>query len=126
MRRRRSVRPGPAMPGVPALPPDLATEYEWFHGAAALPPDLLDALVVRKQQIGQIEIIGAIAPYLSVPQLAGRHVLHWIDNQSACAALTKGYSGVPDYARLVHMFHAWAAGARSSVWFESTCRQSRM
>ena len=53
-----------------------------------------------------------------MPQLAGRHVLHWIDNQSACAALTKGYSGVPDSARLVHMFHAWAAGARSSVWFE--------
>ena len=73
----------------------------------------------RKQQIGQVEIIGAIVPYLSVPQLlAGREVLHWIDNTSALAALTKGYSGVPDSARLVHMFHAWNVGARAAVWFE--------
>ena len=36
----------------------------------------------------------------------------------AVAALTKGYSGVPDSARLVHIFHAWCAGAQASVWLE--------
>ena len=51
-------------------------------------------------------------------QLAGADVIHFIDNTSALAALTKGYSGVPDSARLVHMFHAWAAGAGANVWFE--------
>jgi hypothetical protein len=89
------------------------------HGAAPVPDELLDTLVRRRQQIGQVEIIGAIVPYLSVPKLlAGRDVLHWIDNTSALSALTKGYSGVPDSARLVHMFHAWNVGAKAAVWFE--------
>ena len=85
-----------------------------------MPDELLDTLVRRRQQIGQVEIIGAIVPYLSVPKLlAGRDVLHWIDNTSALSALTKGYSGVPDSARrLVHMFHAWNVGAKAAVWFE--------
>ena len=74
--------------------------------------------MARKTQIGQVEIIGAIAAYLSIPELAGLDIIHWIDNQSACAALTKGYSGKPDSARLVHAFHAWAAGSKSVVWFE--------
>ena len=55
--------------------------------------ELKAALIWRKQQIGQDEIIGAIAPYLSLPQLlAGRDVIHWVDNTSAIAALTKGYT----------------------------------
>ena len=87
-------------------------------GAAPLPAELSDALVQRRQQRGQVEIVGAIVPYLSVPELAGRPVVHWIDNTSACAALTKGFSGVPDSARLVHMLHAWLAGAQTEVWFE--------
>ena len=111
-----------APPRDPCSPPPRASElsdyYEFYHGAAEVPADLHHALIERKQQIGQVEIIGAIAPYLSVPQLAGRRVIHWIDNQSAEAALCKGYSRVVDSARLVHMFHAWAAAAQASVWFE--------
>ena len=73
----------------------------------------------RTQQIGQDEIIGALAPYLSLPRLlAGRDVIHWVDNTSAVAALTKGYSGRPDSARLVHALHAWCAVTRTSIWFE--------
>ena len=106
----------------PSTPPPaewVAANYTFVHGAAPVPAELLETLVRRKQQIGQVEIIGAIVPYLSVPELlAGRDVLHWIDNTSALAALTKGYSGVPDSARLVHMFHAWNVGARAAVWFE--------
>ena len=67
-------------------------------------------LMPRSQQIGQVELVGAISPYLSLSRaLAGRKVIHWIDNTSALAALAKGYSGVPDSAHLVHIFHAWAA-----------------
>ena len=76
-------------------------------------------LLRRKQQIGQVELVGAVAPYLSLPaELAGRRVIHFIDNTSALAALAKGYSGVPDSAHIVHVFHAWAAAASASVWFE--------
>ena len=102
----------PVDPGAPPSLNVLREYYELRHGGASLPDDLSDALVRRKQQIGQVEIIGAIAPYLSLPnQLAGEDIIHFIDNTSALAALTKGYSGVPDSARLVHTFHAWAAGA---------------
>ena len=93
--------------------------YTFHHGAADVAPALMDRLLRRRQQIGQVELVGAIAPYLSMPgELAGRRVIHWIDNTSALAALAKGYSGVPDSAHLVHIFHAWAAAAGTSVWFE--------
>ena len=79
----------------------------------------MSEFIERRQQIGQVEIAAAIIPYLTVPELlAGRDVVHFIDNTSAVAALSKGYSGAPDSARLVHMFHAWQAGSRSNVWFE--------
>ena len=35
--------------------------------------------------------------------MAGARVCHWIDNTSAVAALTKGYSGVPDSARMARV-----------------------
>ena len=99
--------------------PDAEGEYSWTHGAGELPDELMSEFIERRQQIGQVEIAGAIIPYLTVPELlAGRDVVHFIDNTSAVVALSKGYSGAPDSARLVHMFHAWQAGSRSNVWFE--------
>ena len=93
--------------------------YDLYHGSAPVSDELQEALVRRKQQIGQDEIIGAITPYLSVPRLlAGRDVIHWVDNTSALAAMTKGYSSRPDSARLVHALHAWCAVTRTSIWFE--------
>ena len=85
-----------------------------------MPADLMDALVRRRQQIGQIEIIGAMCAYLSLPPswFCGQEVIHWIDNTSACATMCKGYSGVPDSARLVHAFHAFCLGSQVRVWFE--------
>ena len=50
--------------------------------------------------------------------LSDRQMVHFVDNTSAVAALTKGYSRVPDSARLVHGFHAWCAAARAHAWFE--------
>ena len=45
-------------------------------------------------------------------------MIHWVDNTSAIAALTKGYSAQPDSARLVHALHAWCAVTRTAIWFE--------
>ena len=93
--------------------------YTWYHGCAAVPADLRAALLQRTQYIGQDELLGALLPYLSAPwALAGRRVVHWIDNTAALAALLKGYSRVADSARIVHAFHAWNAGAEADVWFE--------
>ena len=106
----------------PSGPPSLERLRRWYnlyHGSAPISDELKEALVRRKQQIGQDEIIGAITPYLSVPRLlAGRDVIHWVDNTSAIAAMTKGYSSRPDSARLVHALHAWCAVTRTSIWFE--------
>ena len=79
----------------------------------------MQGFVYRRQQIGQLEILAALIPYLSLaPRLAGKRVIHWIDNSSAVAALSKGYSSAPDSARLVHAFHATAAGLGCACWFE--------
>ena len=84
-----------------------------------MPDEILAALLARKQQIGQAEMLGAIVPYLSMPEaLAGPDVLHWIDSTSAKAALVHGYSGMPDSARIAHAFHAWNMGLAARVWFE--------
>ena len=68
---------------------------------------LLDAIKLRQTYIGQFELLAAIAPFISLPAewFQGRPVELWIDNSSAVSALVKGYSGKPDCARLVNMFH---------------------
>ena len=115
----------------PSAPPDgpasepgaglafLAEHYDLYHGSAEVPERLMAGFVRRKQQIGQLEILAALVPYLSMPAtLAGRDVVHWIDNTSAKAALVHGYSGAPDSSRLVHALHAYNLGLRARPWFE--------
>ena len=73
----------------------------------------------RKQYIGQLELLYAVAPYYSAPrELAGRQVIHFIDNTGACAALVKGYARAIDSGLIVNAFHAWNAGLRAEVFFE--------
>ena len=98
------------------------------HGrryAAKRVPDslvrLLDAVKQRETYIGQFELIAAICAFVSLPPewLAGRPVELWIDNSGAIGALLRGYSGVPDCARIVNMFHFAVAKARpSSLWID--------
>ena len=104
--------------GLPERLAYLRRNFTAMHGAAAIPQELRDIFLSRRQYIGQDEIVGAICPYLSVPELAGKKVIHWIDNTSALAALTKGFSRMCDSASLVHAFHAWNTGARADVWFD--------
>ena len=106
----------------PSGPPSLERLSRWYNlyrGSAPVSDELKEALVGRRQQIEQGEIIGTVAPYLSVPRLlAGRDVLHWVDDTSAIAAMTTGYSSRPGSARLVHALHAWCAATRTSIWLE--------
>ena len=98
---------------------DLQRNYTFYHGAGPVPQYARDAFRPRRQYIGQVELAGALTPYLSLPQLlSGRRVIHFIDNTAALAGLMKGYSRVLDCARFVHAFHAWNVGARATVWFE--------
>merc|ERR1712086_526228 len=79
----------------------------------------LAGFVRRRQQIGQLEILAALVPYISLGErLTNARCLHYVDNTSAVAALAKGYSGSPDSGRLVHAFHATALGLGCSCYFE--------
>ena len=51
--------------------------------------------------------------------LKDRPVELWIDNSGAIGALLKGYSGKPDCARIVNMFHFVVARAGvASIWID--------
>jgi hypothetical protein len=92
---------------------------EWVDGSEAVDPAFVERFVRRKTYIGQYELLAAVCVYLSLgDRLRNRRVVHFVDNQSAVAALTKGYARPIDSARIVHAFHAWNSGARTSVWFE--------
>jgi len=98
---------------------ELVRRYDFYHGSEVVPESFMRGFVRRKQQIGQLELLAGLVPYLSMPDvMAGARVCHWIDNTSAVAALTKGYSGVPDSARIVHAFHATLAGLDCRSWLE--------
>ena len=71
--------------------------------------------------IGQFELVAALTPFLSLPPewLAGYPVELWIDNSGAVGALIKGYSGIPDCARIVNVFHFAVARTRvASLWID--------
>ena len=67
--------------------------------------------------ISQAELVAAIAPFYTRPELfAGRCVVHWCDNTAALSGLVHGYSGKPDMARLINLFHV-ACIALDMDWY---------
>ena len=92
---------------------------EFYESDSPIPQYILDFFVVKKQKIGQCEILAATAVYSSLPTLLrGRRVLHFIDNTSAISCLLHGYSGKPDSALLVNAFHLYNAGLKADIHFE--------
>ena len=64
-------------------------------------------------------MLAAISVYSTYPQLiAGRKVLHWVDNTVALSALVHGYAGKPDLAKSVNVFYLQMLALRASVYFE--------
>ena len=121
---RAGARPPPATETDAESVERVMRDYDVVHASAELDPEFIAHFVARKQQIGQVELVAALLPYLSLvdehgrSRLAGKRCLHWIDNSSAVAALVKGYSGQPDSARIVHAVHATLAGLEARAWFE--------
>ena len=90
-----------------------------------MPPEAVGRAQEERSHLGETRvrkgppILATLLPYLSMPEVfVGARVLHWVDNTSSLAGVAKGYSGVPDSARLVHALHASLAGMRCAVWFE--------
>ena len=73
---------------------------------ARMPEEYFRHFPELKQYIGRGELAGAIAALFTMPVLfRGRKVIHFVDNAPALSNLINGYSGKPDMARLVNMFH---------------------
>ena len=68
---------------------------------------LMDRISERQTYIGQFELMGAIAAFVSLDRsyFTGRPVELWIDNSGAVGGLIRGYSGVPDCVRIINIFH---------------------
>jgi hypothetical protein len=83
--------------------------------------ELFDGFRERDTYIAQFELAAAIVPFLSLPAdwFYGRPVELWVDNSGAIGGLIKGYSGVPDCARIINTFHfAIAKLGITSLWID--------
>ena len=90
---RAGAQPPPAAETDAGSVERIMRDYDVVHASAELGRDFVARFVQRKQQIGQVELVAALLPYLSLldefgrSRLASRRCLHWIDNSSAVAAL---------------------------------------
>ena len=115
-RQARAAASGPSPPWLngASTPPGV-----WRFAAYAPAPSEYAHWRVRKQYIGQLELLAAVAVYYSLAaELRGREVIHFIDNSGAMACLIKDYSSDVDSARLVHAFWGLACALEIDVWFE--------
>ena len=112
----------PAMGGFVVLVPAEGEEPERVYWASEATHKRVFGLFMkyrRVQYIGELELLYAVAPYTSLPKvLAGRRVIHFIDNTSACSALVKGYARILTSGRIVNAFHATNVGLQADVYFE--------
>jgi hypothetical protein len=73
----------------------------------------------RRTYIAYLEALAAITPYnMYAERMAGRRVMHFIDNTVALSALVHGYVAKEDLARLVNAFHAMSAGMTARTYMD--------
>ena len=104
-------------------PTDTAQAGKWYWSGATVGSEFISQFGVKKQYIGQLELLAAVAVYHTVaahPQLKsqfqGAPVIHFIDNYAAAAGLTKGYSAATASSRVVHAFWALVGSMKCAPW----------
>ena len=91
----------------------------WVHSYMDVSNLVQVLFTPRTQYITQLEVLAALVVYMSVPSwLAGRRVLHFIDNQGALSNLISCSSKDLDCAWMVHDFAIRAARLSCGVWFD--------
>ena len=90
--------------------------------ASARPPWglLLSTWAVDKKTcIAELEALAAIAAYSTYPAvIAGRKVIHFVDNTVALSALVHSYAKKPELAKSVNVFYLQMIALRARVFFE--------
>ena len=92
-----------------------------YAADAAVSYDLAQWLMrfERKTYIAILEAIAVLSLYITYPRhLAGRRVLHFVDNTVALSALVHGYVGKEDLAGIVNAYHAIVTGLRAWPYLE--------
>ena len=88
--------------------------------------EFLAGFTERQTYIGQLELLAGLCVYTSLGSsarphgrsIAGRRVIHFVDNTSALAGMARGYAGPTDSRRLVHALHCLLAGYGIKAWFD--------
>ena len=81
--------------------------------------EIIDTWAFRKTQIIPLELLAAIGTLLTFhADVQGKDVIFLIDNQSVCAALTKGASKSRYIQHLTTAWHALCATLQCRVWIE--------
>ena len=103
------------------VPPCSRYGVRYFHSSYSLDRSLLERLFgVRQNYIQQLETLAALTAYTSIdPRLiAGKLILHFVDNQGALSNLISCSSRDYDCSWMVHEFAIIASKLSLGVWFE--------
>ena len=72
----------------------------------------------RKQQVGQLELLAGVVPYLSAWAIVeGCDLIHYVGNTSAVYGLASGSSGQPDSQSIILSLYAEQSTAGFDPWF---------
>jgi hypothetical protein len=95
----------------------------WFYSYGSVGEEFISRFLARKQYIGQLEQLAAVAVYYTlagVPgmreQLRDAPVVHFVDNYAAAQSLCKGYATAVDSALIVHSMWALVAELGCCPW----------
>ena len=90
-----------------------------YTAGCRVPEWLLAWLRHRGQQINHLEMAAAVAARTTFPDvLAGRKVIHFVDNTTALSKAVHGYANEPDMANLVNSLHICDAVLAVDAWWE--------
>ena len=96
----------------------------WYYSASTVGAEFMRRFMKRKQYIGQLEQLAAVAVYYTLalhPELRevlrDAPVLHFIDNYAAAQSLCKGYASAIDSARIVHAMWSLVGVVGCCPWF---------
>ena len=104
----------------PGHPDSRGTEGHFLFGTRCrVGLEELPFLVPKDSLIGQLELLAAASPYISLPPstFADQDVLHFVDNTSALYGMVKGYSRVPDSSAIIRAFQVANIALGANVWF---------
>ena len=103
------------------VPPSARMGERYYHSSFSLDRSQLERLFgVRQNYIQQLETLAALAVYMSAPSclLAGKLILHFVDNQGALSNLISCSSRDYDCSWMVHEFALISSRLACGVWFE--------